>query len=109
MFFRPSKLEQKGRFACRSLWNPWPHNLLITKAIEGTARQFIPNRHPRQIHSAQAMSQGPPRYTTICTFERLPETTWCRGFRRKNNYGAIAEPVTKEETSASVKCSGEFR
>jgi hypothetical protein len=60
------------------------HNPLITKAIEGTACQFMPNQHPLQIHSTQATSQAPPRRTAVLTHKRHTETAYCRrGLRDK--------------------------
>jgi len=83
-FSGPANWNKKDGLPAGAFGTHGRHNLLITKAIEGTARQFIPNQHPPRIHSDQATSQAPPLCPTILTHKRHTETAYCRrGLRPK--------------------------
>jgi len=83
-FFGPANWNKKDGLPANVFGTHNRHNLLITKAIEGAARKFMPNQRPLQIHSTQATSQAPPRRTAILTHKRHTETAYCRrGLRDK--------------------------
>jgi hypothetical protein len=74
VFSGPANWNKNGGLPAGAFGTLGRHNLLITKAIEGTARQSILNQRPLQNHSTQATSQAPPCRTTIPTHKRHSET-----------------------------------
>jgi hypothetical protein len=84
VFSGPANWNKHGGLPAGAFGTHGRHNLLITKAIERTACQFMLNQRPLQIHSTQATSQAPPCRTTILTHKRHTETAYCRhGLRDK--------------------------